>query len=96
MNDEAYGVKGMRFMREEAYENGKQTAVLYRLVIDLEIHSFTIIANAEGVVIGGTSPILKSQDQIDELFKVIEWSHKHHLGFLKDGRPIPQSLLGNE
>ncbi len=57
---------------------------------------FEVIATDTGVKLNGFTPMLSSQDQIDELFKVIEWAYRNHESLRDNGCSLDQEVLTNE
>lgn len=80
----------MKFERKDL-ESG---SVTYTLLDDF--YPLVVIATSRGVRVAGTSPSLTTQDQIDELVRIMEWGLRHHSSILETGSPISQEVLDQE
>ena len=83
----------MKFERKDWTLLG-QPAVSYRLLDDT--FQFNVIATSRGVRLNGSPPLFKTQDDLDELMRIMEWGLRHHRSIIGTGTPIPQEQLNLE
>lgn len=87
----------MLFVREDysmTVHRKDSPIVSYKLISTY--YNFQIIATHEGVRLNGSTPVLSSQEDVDELFRIIQCCYRHHVSILSTGQPLPQNTLDQE